>query len=98
MFVFSQIRIPAGKFGLERLFAKTRHSCVFLNDTQSQWYLSAEQSIDCAIDDAIAQKNPERVICYGASMGAYGALVTGLRRQDGEIFAFSPELELIVSL
>ncbi len=26
--------------------------------------------------------------------GAYGALITGLRRQDGEIFAFSPELEL----
>lgn len=27
--------------------------------------------------------------------GAYGALITGLRRQDGEIFAFSPELELV---
>ncbi len=92
--VFSQVRIPSGKFGLERLFAKTQHSCVFLNDTQSQWYLSAQQGIDRAIDEAIAQENPERVIYYGASMGAYGALVTGLRRQDGEIYAFSPELEL----
>ncbi|KZL16327.1 hypothetical protein [Pseudovibrio sp. Ad26] len=92
--VFSQVRIPSGKFGLERLFAKTQHSCVFLNDIQSQWYLSAQQGIDCAIDEAIAQENPERIIYYGASMGAYGALVTGLRRQDGEIYAFSPELEL----
>ncbi|KZL29024.1 hypothetical protein PsAD37_00385 [Pseudovibrio sp. Ad37] len=92
--VFSQVRIPSGKFGLERLFAKTQHSCVFLNDTESQWYLRAEQDIDRAIDDAIAQENPERIVYYGASMGAYGALMTGLRRQDGEIYAFSPELSL----
>ena len=92
--VFSQVRIPSGKFGLERLFAKTQHACVFLNDTASQWYLDAEQEIDQAIDLAIAQEQPERIIYYGASMGAYGALITGLRRQDGEIYAFSPELEL----
>ncbi|SFT78672.1 hypothetical protein SAMN05444141_103379 [Pseudovibrio denitrificans] len=92
--VFSQVRIPSGKFGLERLFAKTQHACVVLNDTTSQWYLDAEQEIDQAIDLAITQEQPERIIYYGASMGAYGALITGLRRQDGEIYAFSPELEL----
>lgn len=92
--VFSQVRIPAGKFGLERLFAKTQHSCVFFNDVSSQWYLNAAQEIDRAIDDAITREKPARIIYYGASMGAYGALITGLRRQDGEIFAFSPELEL----
>ncbi|EEA93658.1 hypothetical protein PJE062_3148 [Pseudovibrio sp. JE062] len=92
--MFSQVRIPSGKFGLERLFAKTQHACIFLNDTASQWYLDAEREIDQAIDLAIAQEQPERIIYYGASMGAYGALVTGLRRQDGEIYAFSPELEL----
>ncbi|QUS58222.1 hypothetical protein KGB56_21880 [Pseudovibrio brasiliensis] len=92
--MFSQVRIPSGKFGLERLFIKTQHACVFLNDTVSQWYLDAEREIDQAIDLAIAQEQPERIIYYGASMGAYGALITGLRRQDGEIYAFSPELEL----
>ncbi|KZL19498.1 hypothetical protein PsAD2_01776 [Pseudovibrio axinellae] len=92
--VFSQVRIPSGKFGLERLFAKTQHSLVFLNDIGSQWYLNAEHEIDAAIDDAIAREEPKRIIYYGASMGAYGALITGLRRGDGEIFAFSPELEL----
>ncbi|AEV34901.1 hypothetical protein PSE_0389 [Pseudovibrio sp. FO-BEG1] len=92
--VFSQVRIPSGKFGLERLFAKTQHACVFLNDTASQWYLDAEREIDQAIDLTIAQEQPERIIYYGASMGAYGVLITGLRRQDGEIYAFSPELEL----
>ncbi|MES0869818.1 hypothetical protein [Pseudovibrio sp. SCP19] len=95
--VFSQVRIPSGKFGLERLFAKTQHACVFLNDAASQWYLDAEQEIDHAIDLAIAQEQPERIIYYGASMGAYGALITGLRRQDGEIYAFSPELELVIA-
>ncbi len=92
--VFSQVRIPSGKFGLERLFAKTRHACVFVNDTHSQWYLNGEGTIDRVIDEAVAREKPERIIYYGASMGAYGALITGLRRQDGEIFAFSPELEL----
>ncbi|SDR25774.1 hypothetical protein [Pseudovibrio sp. Tun.PSC04-5.I4] len=92
--VFSQARIPAGKFGLERLFAKTQHSCVFFNDASSQWYLNASQEIDRAIEDAVASEKPARIIYYGASMGAYGALITGLRRQDGEVFAFSPEVEL----
>ncbi|GHB26597.1 hypothetical protein GCM10007094_13630 [Pseudovibrio japonicus] len=92
--VFSQVRIPSGKFGLERLFAKTQHACVFVNDTRSQWYLNGEGTIDRAIDEAVAREKPERIIYYGASMGAYGALITGLRRQDGEIFAFSPELGL----
>lgn len=92
--VFSQVRVPSGKFGLERLFTKTQHACVFVNDTRSQWYLNGEGTIDQAIDEAVAREKPERIIYYGASMGAYGALITGLRRQDGEVFAFSPELEL----
>ncbi|WP_153770271.1 hypothetical protein [Labrenzia sp. CE80] len=92
--VFSQVRVPAGKFGLERLFAKTRHNCLFLNDTGCKWYLGLEHDIDAAISAAIGDVSPERVIYYGSSMGGYGALLTGLRRRDGDIHAFGPELRL----
>lgn len=92
--VFSQVRILDGRFGLERLFASTRHNCLFVNDVRSGWYLGLDDALDTEIDAAIAQAQPERIIYYGASMGAYGALATGLRRQDGEVYAFAPELTL----
>ncbi|MBD1549519.1 hypothetical protein [Roseibium aggregatum] len=90
--VFSQVRVPAGKFGLERLFARTRHACLFLNDTANGWYLGLESGIQSAVDEALTQTGATRVIYYGSSMGGYGALVTGLTRRDGAIHAFGPEL------
>ncbi|MBD8891863.1 hypothetical protein [Roseibium litorale] len=90
--VYSQVRVPAGKFGLERLFARTRHSCLFLNDTGSYWYLGQERAIDKAIEAALSQAQPSRIIHYGSSMGGYGALTSGLRRKDGTIHAFGTEL------
>ncbi|MTH96206.1 hypothetical protein E1297_09440 [Roseibium sp. RKSG952] len=92
--VFSQVRVPAGKFGLSRLFERTRHACLFLNDPGNGWYLGLDDRIDAAVTSAIARTNPERIIYYGSSMGGYGALATGLRRRDGTIYAFGPELDL----
>lgn len=92
--VFSQVRVPAGKFGLERLFAGTRHASLFFNDPAGRWYLGLEDEIDRAIDDTLEKAAPGRIIYYGSSMGAYGALRTGLRRSDGEIHAFGAELTL----
>ncbi len=92
--VFSQVRVPAGKFGLERLFSRTRHHCLFVNDTANGWYLGLDEALDQAINAAIAEVRPQEVIYYGASMGGYGALETGLRRGDGSVHAFAPELIL----
>jgi len=92
--VFSQVRVPEGKFGLERLFAGTRHACLFFNDLSGHWYQGQEQEIDAALDHAIDQVRPERVVYYGSSMGAYGALMTGLRHGDGSVYAFGTELDL----
>lgn len=92
--VYSQVRVPDGKFGLERMFSATRHACLFLNDTRNGWYLGQEAAIDAAIEAAIDVVRPMRILHYGASMGGYAALVTGLRRGDGAIHAFGPELEL----
>lgn len=90
--VFSQVRVPAGKFGLERLFSRTRHSCLFLNDTQFGWYLGLDTAIDAKIAEALSRTKAGRIIYYGSSMGGYGALMTGLLRQDGAIHAFGTEL------
>jgi len=87
--VFSQIRVPAGKFGLARLFARTRHACLFLNDVAGGWYLGLADAIDGRLD-ALGPRF-DRVVYYGASMGGSGALAAGLRRGDGEVLAFGPD-------
>ncbi|NVK34244.1 MAG: hypothetical protein HWE23_07180 [Rhodobacteraceae bacterium] len=92
--VFSQVRVPPGKFGLEQLFRATRHSCLFLNDTEYRWYLGLDAQIDAALDLALESETPKRLIYYGSSMGGYAALRTALRRQDGEVHAFGAEIEL----
>jgi len=92
--VYSQARVAPGRFGLERLFSATRHACLFLNAPDAGWYLGCERAIDAAIDAAAQAARPARVIHYGASKGAHGALLTGLRRGDGAVYAFGPEFEL----
>ncbi len=92
--VFSHARTPEGKFGLERLFTQTVHGCLFLNCPDACWYLGLEEQIDRAIDAAASRMDARRIIYYGASKGAFGALLSGLRRGDGEIYAFGPELQL----
>lgn len=90
--VFSQVRVPEDKFGLERLFARTRHHCLFLNDTKDGWYLGLADQIDAAVHQAASATAARRIVYYGSSMGGFGALTTGLRRGDGSVHAFGPEL------
>ena len=91
--VYSQVRVPEGRFGLERLFMDTRHACLFLNDLRWRWYEGQTAAIDAAIDAAVAEAKPSRIIHYGSSMGGHAALAAGLRRGDGEVHSFGPELE-----
>ena len=77
--VYSQVRVPEGRFGLERLFTDTRHACLFLNDLRWCWYEGQTEAIDAAIDAAVAAAKPSRIIHYGSSMGGHAALAAGLR-------------------
>lgn len=90
--VYSQVRVPDGKFGLERLFSDTRHACLFLNDPQNGWYLGLHDEINRQLDAAVGEARPDRIIHYGSSMGAVAALGIGLVRSDGAIHAFGGEL------
>ncbi len=92
--VFSQVRVPDGKFGLERLFAATRHHCLFLNQPDNGWYRGLAADIDAAIAEAIAAVQPENIIFYGSSMGAFGAIATAARWPQARVMAFAPDFAI----
>ncbi len=92
--IFSQVRVPRGKFGLAKLIMGREHAGVFFNDHRGQWYQGQEQAIDAVLENIIAQVNPRQIVYYGTSMGGYAALANGLRRGDGAIIAFGVDLPL----
>lgn len=89
--VFSQVRVPEGKFGLERMFAGTTHSLLLLNDPANVWYRPHAGAIDRLIGEAVASLRPARLVFYGSSMGAFGAAATAARWPEAEIYAFAPD-------
>jgi hypothetical protein len=89
--VFSQVRVPAGHFGLSRLFARTRHACLFVNQPSGRWYRGADEAIDDAVAAAGEQARPDRVVFYGSSMGGWGALAAAARHPAARVIAFAPD-------
>ncbi|MCM5559596.1 hypothetical protein [Pleomorphomonas sp. JP5] len=92
--VFSQVRVPAGKFGLERLFAGTSHSLLLLNQPVNNWYRSCGADIDRLIVEAASTAKAARIILYGSSMGAFGAAAAAARYPDAELYAFAPDFRI----
>lgn len=92
--VFSQVRVPAGRFGLSRLFARTSHACLFLNQPENRWYRGVEDAVDRVIDRAAALVGPRRVVLYGSSMGAFGAVAAAARRPEAEAVVFAPDFRI----
>lgn len=92
--IFSQVRVPAGKFGLERLFAGTTHSLLLFNDPENNWYRGHGSTIDELVDRAALAAKAPRKIFYGSSMGAFGAVATAARHPDAEFYAFAPDFRI----
>lgn len=92
--VFSQVRVPVGHFGLSRLFARTAHGCLFLNQPENAWYRGAEAAIDRALHRAIAATRPAAVVLYGSSMGGFGAAATAARWPDARAVLFAPDFRV----
>lgn len=89
--VFSQVRVPAGAFGLSRLFARTSHAALFLNQPENAWYRDADDAVDAAIAAARSAVRPGRVVFYGSSMGGTGALAAGARHPEARVIAYAPD-------
>jgi len=92
--VFSQVRVPAGKFGLERLFAGTTHSLLLFNEPVNNWYRGREAAIDGLIGEAACTAKAARLIFYGSSMGAFGAAAAAARHPEAELYAFAPDFRI----
>lgn len=92
--VFSQVRVPVGKFGLERLFAGTTHSLLLFNEPINNWYRGREAVLDRLIGEAALAAKATRLIFYGSSMGAFGATVTAARHPAAELYAFAPDFRI----
>lgn len=92
--VFSQVRVPRGKFGLERLFAGTTHSLLLVNEPINDWYRVRAATIDALIGEAAAAAKANRLIFYGSSMGAFGAAATAARHPEAELYAFAPDFRI----
>ncbi|WP_181708209.1 hypothetical protein [Chthonobacter rhizosphaerae] len=89
--VFSQVRVPRGRYGLSRLFARTAHPCLFLNQPEAIWYRGAEDAVDAAIREAAGRSGAARVVLYGSSMGAFGALAAAARWPGAEAIVYAPD-------
>ncbi|WP_156886936.1 hypothetical protein [Pleomorphomonas oryzae] len=92
--VFSQVRVPVGKFGLERLFASTTHSLLLVNEPVNEWYRTRAAAIDALIGEAVSAAKAPRLIFYGSSMGAFGAASAAARHPAAELYAFAPDFRI----
>ncbi len=77
-------------------------SKIFLRDPHRLWYLAGIPGVgDCAEDiglhllDLVEEAEPERVICLGASAGAYAAILFGTFIGATQIHAFGPQTRLL---
>lgn len=92
--VFSQVRVPTGRFGLRRLFGRTSHACLFLNQPENAWYRGVEVIVDGVVERALAETGAGKLVFYGSSMGAFGALAAASRRPEARAVVFAPDFRI----
>lgn len=98
---FSHMGVPAGSFAHPNALKTFPYSLLQVNCPNNSFYLSAipglggdVESIAAALQDRIAAVNPRKVVCYGASMGAFGAVLYGYLLEADLILALGPEISL----
>ena len=98
---FSHIGLAAGSFAHPHALTTFPYSLLQLNCPDNSFYLCPipgvgqdVESISCALKNRIAALGPRKVVCYGASMGAFGALLYGFLLEVDLIIALGPEVSL----
>lgn len=92
--VFSAINIPKGKFGFSRFFDNTNENKLFVNSPGNQWFQRDIDGINKLIDIVVKENAIQKVFYYGASMGAYAALLFAQLRSDGPCLSYGPNIHL----
>jgi hypothetical protein len=98
--VFSHVDIVAGKFSQYSTFIDMNFDIIFLNCPQNSYYLNGIPGLGENLTSTlrtlsqICSKNGyDRIICFGNSMGAFGAMLYGLEI-GSDILALGPEFLL----
>ncbi len=99
--IFSSIDCEPSKFRFYRAFINNNADLLFLNCKNNDWFLNGIPSLGEDLDSSllsikrIIEKNKyERVVTFGSSMGAFGAIMYGSSLNVDKIFAGCPELKL----
>jgi tetratricopeptide (TPR) repeat protein len=98
---FSHMGVPAGSFAHPNALKTFPYSLLQLNCPNNSFYLSAipgvaqdVEGIASALKGRIAEIGARKVVCYGASMGAFGAVLYGFLLEVDLIIALGPEISL----
>jgi hypothetical protein len=103
---FSAINCPPGKFFTSRIFATVPQNVVFLNCPKNSWYLDGIPGLGDSLPAAAESLRRllehlglggTRKICWGGSMGGYGAVTFGALLDAETIVATGAELALMVA-
>lgn len=98
---FSHIETPPGYYSQYRVLKQLPYSLMFLNCPENSYYLRAIPGIGDdvtgiarTLEQRIAGIAPKRVVCFGNSMGAFGALLYGMLLGADLVIAVGPEVLL----
>lgn len=98
---FTPVDFPPDKYNTLDLFHGMDCSRLFINDSNSQWYMNGIPKLGnsileliTSIKKIISQLHIVHVTTFGTSMGAYGAILIGCLVDARHIIAFNPELVL----
>ncbi len=102
---FSSIGIPQGKFSSTNALKKSKHTVIYINTSDNDWYINGIPGIGGKIDDSVSlltelilkYKSVAGTVCsYGGSMGGYGSLLYGCLLRVDLILATCPESEIYI--
>jgi hypothetical protein len=98
---FSHINTPVGRFAQHRLLSQLPYAKIFVNCPDNSYYLrpipgvgDSVATIAARLKAEISALSPARVIFFGNSMGANGALLYGALLNADLTIALAPEVEL----
>lgn len=97
---FSSVDLPARKFSTSRALNEVNANLLLVNCPRNSWYINSvfetttnwkENILEIKKIVSKVTRKGSRVICYGGSMGGYGALLYGLHLNADYIFATGVE-------
>jgi hypothetical protein len=98
---FAAINVPEYKYNTADFFYGVECHRLILNDPKSEWYTLGVSDLGSNLADTINTISTIKksisvrdICCFGASMGAFGAILYGQLLKAKKVIAFNPEINL----